>query len=95
MSSPGARYSDGTGRFSDPTGVAVAGRRQWYMADNLLIRQMVVVATGAVSTLAGGLGSYADGVGAAAKFAGPSSVTADASGGASVALAAHSIGVLK
>ena len=73
--------ADGVGAaatFSAPTGVAYANGVV-YVADNRRIRQ-VVVATGAVSTLAGGGALFADGVGAAAGFASASGVAVDASG---------------
>lgn len=74
--------TDGIGasaRFSIPTGITTDGSNL-YVADtfNNTIRQ-VVIATGAVMTLAGSAGSsgFADGTGAAARFNGPYGITTD------------------
>jgi DNA-binding beta-propeller fold protein YncE len=73
-------YADGTGvaaSFNDPFGVAFSPDQSMIAvadAENNRIR-LVVVATGAVSTLAGsGSQGYADGTGAAASFNSPSGV---------------------
>ena len=78
-------YVDGTGaaaRFNAPTGIASDGAGNLFVADryNNAIRK-VVIATGAVTTLAGAVpqGS-ADGTGAAARFAGPYGVAVDGAG---------------
>jgi len=75
-------WADGVGtsaRFSCPTGIVTDGVNL-YVADtfNHIIRK-IVIATGAVSTLAGSAGSmgWADGIGAAAKFAEPTGITTD------------------
>ena len=83
-------YVDGTGtaaQFNLPTGVACDGSGNVYVADygNQCIRK-IVVATGAVTTLAGSVtqGS-ADGTGSAAQFTYPSGVAWDGSGNVYVA----------
>jgi len=83
--SPG--YADGTGtaaRFSDPGGITTDGKGNLYVADsnNHLVRK-IVIATGAVTTIAGDNVSgtwnpgYSDGTGPAAKFAYPNGITFD------------------
>jgi sugar lactone lactonase YvrE len=85
-----AGFLDATGtaaQFNNPYGVALDGSGNLYVADlnNNRIRT-VVVATGAVSTLAGnGANAYADGIGTAAQLNGPMGVAADASGNVYVA----------
>jgi sugar lactone lactonase YvrE len=82
----GARGSaDGTGsaaRFSTPSGVAVDGAGNVYIADtdNHAIRK--VTAAGVVTTLAGNAGAIgsADGTGAAARFDFPVGVAVDSAG---------------
>ncbi len=78
--------ADGMGaaaRFYDPTGIAVDGTGNLYVADSMngSIRK-VVMATGAVTTLAGGPAptSSADGTGAAARFTGPTGIAGDGAG---------------
>jgi hypothetical protein len=78
--------ADGTGaaaRFYWPTNVASDGAGNLYVADtnNSIIRQ-IVVATGAVTTLAGGApdGSGVDGIGTAAGFYEPYGIAADGAG---------------
>ena len=73
------RYVDGTGsaaRFYDPHGIATDGANL-YVADsgNHTVRQ-VVIATGAVTTLAGKPGQVGDdiGPGSTARFAGPGGI---------------------
>ncbi|MBA4382499.1 MAG: hypothetical protein C0406_08035, partial [Sideroxydans sp.] len=74
-------FADGTGaaaNFSVPTGITTDGANL-YVADtaNSRIRK-VVIATGAVTTLAGdGAFGFADGVGVAARFNAPSGLTTD------------------
>ena len=82
-------YADGTGvaaQFDNPTGVAVDGTSNVYVADqyNQRIRK-IVVATGEVTTLAGSTQGYADGTGAAAQFNNPKGVAVDGSGNVYVA----------
>jgi len=80
---PGASGSaDGTGaraRFNNPYGIATDGTNL-YVADsgNHTIRK-IVIATGAVTTLAGtpGNGGATDGTGTAALFSNPSGITTD------------------
>jgi hypothetical protein len=78
--------ADGTGsaaRFQSPQGVASDGMGNLFVADyNQHTIRKIVIATGAVSTLAGSparLGS-ADGIGAAATFYGPVGVASDGAG---------------
>jgi len=81
-------YADGTGaaaQFSDPTGVAVDGAGNVYVADNGNHRIRKVSPTGVVTTLAGSTLGYADGTGAAAQFANPFGVAMDAAGNVYVA----------
>ena len=83
--------SDGTGtaaRFYNPFGVAVDGSGNLYVTDsfNNTIRK-VVMATGAVTTLAGtaGTAGSSDGTGTAAQFSRPAGVTLDGTGNLYVA----------
>ena len=78
--------ADGTGaaaRFYSPLGLSYDGTGNLYVADsgNDTIRQ-IVVATGAVTTLAGspGTAGSADGVGADARFSSPSDLAYDNAG---------------
>jgi len=82
--------ADGTGagaRFDFPTGVAIDGSGNVYVADtnNNTIRK--VTPAGVVSTLAGsaGVSGSADGTGAAARFNLPTGVAMDGSGNVDVA----------
>jgi len=82
--------ADGTGaaaRFSYPTGVAVDGAGNVYVADyyNDTIRK--VTPAGVVTTLAGTAGQYgsADGTGATARFSYPTGVAVDGAGNVYVA----------
>jgi sugar lactone lactonase YvrE len=77
--------ADGAGpaaRFNSPTGVAVDGAGNVYVADasNYIIRK--VTADGVVTTLAGTAGRFGsvDGVGPAARFGYPMGVAADSAG---------------
>ncbi len=77
---------DGIGpaaRFDNPEGIACDGAGNLLVADtsNNTIRR-VVVATGAVTTLAGSAGQSgdADGIGASARFAGPKGLAWDGAG---------------
>src|SRR5204863_356 len=77
---------DGTGaaaRFAKPYGVAADGAGNLFVADNQnnTIRR-IVIATGAVTTLAGTAGQYGnvDATGAAAPFNYPSGVASDGAG---------------
>jgi hypothetical protein len=91
---PGQRgYADGVGaaaRFSGAiTGIATDGNGNVYVADsnNNVIRK-IVIATQAVSTLAGNASApagTADGTGAAARFDGPCGIDADRAGNVYVA----------
>jgi hypothetical protein len=80
-----AGSADGTGgaaQFNDPTGIAVDGSGNVYVADNGNDTVREVTPSGAVTTLAGRAGSAgnADGAGAGALFNGPSGVTVDTLG---------------
>ncbi len=86
-----AGSADGPGaaaRFESPRSVAVDGSGNLFVADanNHTIRK-IVLATGAVSTLAGQAGypGTTDGIGTGAQFNTPSAVVADASGNLYVA----------
>lgn len=86
-----AGSSDGTGpaaRFYVPWGVAADGAGNLYVADsgNQTLRK-VVVATGAVSTIAGAVGKVgsADGVGPVARFLEHRGITLDGAGNLYVA----------
>jgi hypothetical protein len=83
--------TDGVGaaaRFDDPVGVTSDGVGNLFVADagNDTIRQ-VVLATGAVTTLAGaaGVSGSADGLGAVARFDGAEGLTGDGAGNLFVA----------
>jgi sugar lactone lactonase YvrE len=67
-------------RFYNPTGLAVDGAGNVYVADssNSAIRK--ITAAGVVSTLAGGYSGYLDGAGTTARFNGPSYVAVDNAG---------------
>jgi len=84
-----ATYADGTGMavsFNEPTGVAVDGTGNVYVADKWNHRIRKISPSGVVTTLAGsGTRSYADGAGTAASFNGPSAVIIDATGNLYVA----------
>jgi sugar lactone lactonase YvrE len=87
----GTGYVDRPGalaRFNQPSGMATDGAGNLYVVDstNSVIRK-IVIATGAVSTLAGQPGVFgaADGVGSAASFNGPYGLAADGVGNLYVA----------
>jgi sugar lactone lactonase YvrE len=72
--------TDGTGtaaKFSGPAGVTTDGSNL-YVADtgNNAVRK-IVIATGAVTTLAGGTFGSTDGIGSAAQFYSPTGITTD------------------
>jgi hypothetical protein len=84
--SPGSGSDDGPGPnalFNHPLGIGSDGAGNLYVADtdNRTIRK-IVIATGAVTTLAGAPGQAggADGVGAAARFDEPRSLASDGGG---------------
>jgi streptogramin lyase len=77
-------FADGVGaaaQFDNPHDIAVAPSGMVYVADkwNHRIRQLNP-ATGAVTTLAGSVRGFADGVGAAAQFNGPEGIAVAPSG---------------
>jgi hypothetical protein len=85
---PDGDYADGTGseaRFSYPSGVAVDGAGNVYVADNGTIRK--VTTGGVVTTLAGlaGESGSADGTGSVARFAAPRGVAVDSASNVYVA----------
>ena len=77
---------DGTGqaaRFADPYDVAPGGDGSLYVSDPAAqVIRKIVIATGAVTTLAGSpnIRGSADGVGAAARFQAPASLASDGAG---------------
>jgi hypothetical protein len=86
-----AGSADGTGaiaRFDTPSGLAVDGAGSLFVADagNRTIRKLVI-ATAAVSTLAGSVGAAGDddGVGTAARFDTPCALVCDSAGNLFVA----------
>ena len=82
-------YTDGTGtsaQFYYPTGVAVDGAGNVYVADQYNHRIRKITASGVVSTLAGSVHhGYTDGTGTSAKFAYPTGVAVDGAGNVYVA----------
>ena len=89
--SPGVSGStDGTGsaaRFYDPSGVAVDGSGNVYVADSLNNTIREISTAGVVTTLAGsaGVSGSADGTGRAARFHNPTDVALDGTGNIYVA----------
>jgi sugar lactone lactonase YvrE len=86
-SDPG--LADGVGssaRFNYPRGLALDGKGALYVADsgNHLIRK-VMLATGEVSTVAGSVHGFADGIGTAAKFGEMRGIALDGQGALYVA----------
>ena len=81
----GPGFADGTGteaRFAGPTAITSDGTGNLFVADadNESVRK-IVLATGAVTTLAGRKdGQVADGTGTAAGFADPTGITSDGAG---------------
>ena len=81
-------YTDGTGtsaKFDSPTGVAVDGAGNVYVADLYNHRIRKITASGVVSTLAGSASGYTDGTGTSAKFKNPTGVAVDGAGNVYVA----------
>ena len=82
-------YTDGTGtsaKFYNPTGVAVDGAGNVYVADLSNHRIRKITTSGVVSTLAGsGTSGYTDGTGTSAKFSYPTGVAVDGAGNVYVA----------
>ena len=80
--------TDGTGtsaQFDYPTGVAVDGAGNVYVADYDNHRIRKITASGVVSTLAGSTQGNTDGTGTSAKFAYPRGVAVDGAGNVYVA----------
>jgi sugar lactone lactonase YvrE len=85
-------YADGTGtaaKFAYPSGVAVDGAGNVYIADTSNRRIRKITPGGAVTTIAGSTRGYADGTGTAAKFAYPRGVAVDGAGNVYVADSAN------
>ena len=81
-------YTDGTGtsaQFYNPTGVAVDGAGNVYVADLSNHRIRKITTSGVVSTLAGSTSGYTDGTGTSAQFNNPSGVAVDGAGNVYVA----------
>lgn len=84
-----AGFLDGTGtsaQFNNPTGICCDGAGSLYVADfsNSRIRK-IIIATGVVTTLAGGVQGFLNGTGAAAQFNRPFGIAADGIGNLYVA----------
>ncbi|HEU0115592.1 MAG TPA: hypothetical protein VFQ80_12990, partial [Thermomicrobiales bacterium] len=83
----------GDAAFDNPTGIAGDGAGNLYVTDtgNSTIRK-IVIATGAVTTVAGAAGQpgSADGIGAAAGFSSPAGIAGDGAGNLYVADTANS-----
>ena len=81
-------YTDGTGtsaKFNYPSGVAVDGAGNVYVADYNNHRIRKITTSGVVSTLAGSTYGYTDGTGTSAKFKYPYGVAVDGAGNVYVA----------
>ena len=81
-------YTDGTGtsaQFDLPTGVAVDGAGNVYVADYSNHRIRKITTSGVVSTLAGSSQGYTDGTGTSAQFDLPTGVAVDGAGNVYVA----------
>jgi hypothetical protein len=81
---PGSQNgANGSARFSSPTGLAVDGSGNLYVADevNNAIRQMTLSGTNwNVTTIAGGASGSSDGTNTAAQFRSPTGVAVDSGG---------------
>jgi alpha-tubulin suppressor-like RCC1 family protein/sugar lactone lactonase YvrE len=88
-------YVDGTGaaaRFNTPWGVAIDSAGTIYVADTGNYRIRSISPAGEVTTLAGSVKGFADGIGTAARFATPWGVAVDAAGRVYVADAGNGNG---
>ena len=77
----GLGFADGIGtaaQFSGTNFIAIDNADNLYVTDdnNNCIRK-IIIATGAVTTVAGGIQGFADGMGTAAKFNGPTGIATD------------------
>jgi sugar lactone lactonase YvrE len=81
-------FADGTAtvaKFSSPFALTVDASGNIYVADKRNNRIRKIIADGTVSTLAGSIAGFADGIGTAALFSGPLGIASDASGNIYVA----------
>lgn len=81
-------YMDGTStsaQFNLPISICIDGAGFVYVSDNSNNKIRKITSTGVVSTLAGSVQGYSDGLGSAAQFYDPSGICTDASGNIFVA----------
>ena len=83
LAGSGKGFADGLGvaaRFSYPSGIAVDSAGVVYVADTQNHRIRKILPNGTVSTLAGSIDGFADGVGAEARFSYPIGIAVDSAG---------------